>query len=292
METEEMMSKIAFVTDTTCNMPPEIVKEKNIYVVPIYVVFGDQSYKDYVDMTPERFYRELLEYKSQGKGMPTTSQPTPEDFRNCYLDLREQGYSDVISIHVTAKSSGTCQSAELGKSMVEGINVHVVDSGSASMQMGFMLLAGIAAAGSGDVEQALSAIEHVKANSCMIFTVTDLEHLTSSGRTEDHQKATEAAISMKPVVAITDGVPKAVEVQRTQHAALNRVLDLVKERMGNHKIKNLAIINGNIEGKAKVWAQDACQSLGFEGKPYVVDFGPALAVHFGPGLLGVAAEWD
>ena len=285
------MSRIAFVTDTTCNMPPEIVQEKNIHVVPIYVVFGDQSYLDYVEMTPERFYRQLLENKALGKGMPTTSQPTPEDFRNCYLDLRQQGYSDVISIHVTAKSSGTCQSAELGKSMVDGINVHVVDSGSASMQMGFMLLAGIEAANSGNVEEALAAIERVRANSCLIFTVTDLEHLTSSGRTEDHQKATEAAISMKPVVAITDGVPKAVEVQRTQHAALDRVLALVKERMGDAHLKNLAIVNGNIDVKARVWAKDAAASLDFDGEPVVVDFGPALAVHFGPGLLGVAAHW-
>ena len=285
------MSRIAFVTDTTCNMPPEIVQEKNIHVVPIYVVFGDQSYLDYVEMTPERFYRQLLENKALGKGMPTTSQPTPEDFRNCYLDLRQQGYSDVISIHVTAKSSGTCQSAELGKSMVDGINVHVVDSGSASMQMGFMLLAGIEAANSGNVEEALAAIERVRANSCLIFTVTDLEHLTSSGRTEDHQKATEAAISMKPVVAITDGVPKAVEVQRTQHSALDRVLALVKERMGDAHLKNLAIVNGNIDVKARVWAKDAAASLDFDGEPVVVDFGPALAVHFGPGLLGVAAHW-
>lgn len=286
------MSRIAFVTDTTCNMPPEIIQAKKIHVVPIYVVFGDRSYQDYVEMTPERFYRELSEYKAQGKGMPTSSQPTPEDFRNCYQGLRQQGYSDVISIHVTAKSSGTCQSAELGKSMLEGIQVHVVDSGSASMHMGFMLLAAIEAVeDGGGVEEALAAIQRVKASSCMIFTVTDLEHLASSGRTEDHQKATEAAISMKPVVAITEGVPKAVEVQRTQHAALDRVLALVKERMGEARIKDLAIVNGNIEGKARLWAKDACAALGFEDEPYVVDFGPALAVHFGPGLLGVAAHW-
>ena len=286
------MSKIAFVTDTTCNMPAEMIEANDIHVVPIYVVFGDQSYKDYVDLSPAEFYRRLLEFRAAGKGMPTSSQPTPEDFRNCYQELAEQGYTDAISIHVTAKSSGTCQSAELGKTMLSGINVHVVDSTSASMHMGFMLLAAIEAVKQGGgVEEALAAIERVKANSCMIFTVTDLEHLTSSGRTEDHEKATEAAISMKPVVAITDGVPKAIEVQRTQHVALDRVLALVKERMGEFALKNLAIVNGNIEIKAKVWAEDACKALGFEGEPYIVDFGPALAVHFGPGLLGVAAQW-
>jgi DegV family protein with EDD domain len=286
------MSKIAFVTDTTCNMPPELIQKFNIYVVPIYVVFGEQSYRDYVDLSPAQFYQQLLEFKAAGKGMPTTSQPTPEDFRNCYMELAKQGYTDAISIHVTAKSSGTCQSAELSKSMFEGIQVHVVDSTSASMHMGFMLLAAIeTVANGGGVEEALAAIERVKANSCLIFTVTDLEHLTSSGRTEDHAKATEAAISMKPVVAITDGVPKAVEVQRTQHAALERVLEMVKERMAGAPLKNLAIVNGNVDVKARVWAQDACKALNFDGEPYFVDFGPALAVHFGPGLLGVAAQW-
>jgi DegV family protein with EDD domain len=287
------MSKIAFVTDSTCNLPPELVSKYNINVVPIYVVFGEQSYKDDADLTIEKFYSKLLEYKALDKGMPTTSQPTPEDFRTCYTGLAQQGFTDIISVHVSAKFSGTCQSAELGKANLEGINVHVVDSTSASMPMGFMLLEAIEAiAEGGGVEQALAAIKRVQAHSCLIFTVAELDHLSSSGRTEDHEIATEALLSENPVVAITDGVPKAVEIERTQEAALNKVLQMVNTRKGAARLRRLAIVHGNVAIRAVLWAQDASAALDFDKDPMVVDFGPSLAVHFGPGLLGVAAQWE
>jgi DegV family protein with EDD domain len=286
------MSRIAFVTDTTCNMPEPLIQSHNIAIVPVYVIFGDQSFKDYVELQPVEFYRRLVEYKAAGKGMPTTSQPTPEDFRACYAELAQKGFTDIISIHVTAKSSGTCHSAELASSMVDGVKVHVVDSTSTSMHMSFMLLEAIDAVAQGaGVKEALEAIDRVKSHSCMHFTVTDLEHLTSSGRTEDHERATEAPLSVKPVIAISEGVPKAVGVERTQHLALEKVLNLTRTQMGNAKPVRLAIVNGNIPQKASQWADEVCAGLGFTGEPYIVDFGPALAVHFGPGLLGVTVQW-
>jgi DegV family protein with EDD domain len=286
------MSRIAFVTDTTCNLPDQLIQSHNIAIVPVYVIFGDQSFKDYVELQPVEFYRRLVDYKAAGKGMPTTSQPTPEDFRVCYAALAQQGFTDIISIHVTAKSSGTCHSAELASTMVEEVKVHVVDSTTTSMHMSFMLLDAIAAVSQGGgVTEALEAIERVKSYSCMHFTVTDLEHLTSSGRTEDHEKATEAPISVKPVIAISEGVPKAVGVERTQHLALDKVLNLTRAQMGEAKPLRLAIVNGNIPQKASQWADEVCARLGYTGVPYIVDFGPALAVHFGPGLLGVTVQW-
>ncbi|HZD55540.1 MAG TPA: DegV family protein, partial [Anaerolineales bacterium] len=98
--------------------------------------------------------------------------------------------------------------------------------------------------------------------------------------------------SVKPVVSVIDGVPKAVGTERTQRAALQRVLALTRQQMREGKPKRMAIINGNIAEKAGQWALEAAKELGFDGEPYVVDFGPALAVHFGPGLLGVALQWE
>lgn len=286
------MSKIAFVTDTTCNLPDELAQDLDVTIVPVYVIFGDESYKDYVEMSPADFYSRLAEYRAAGLGMPTTSQPTPEDFRVAYTELADQGYTDAISIHVTAKSSGTCQSAELAQAMVEGFNVHVVDSASTSMHMGFMLMEAIQAVkDGGGVEAALAAIEQVKANSCLVFGVTDLAHLASSGRTEGHEKATESALAVKPLVSVVDGVPKALGTERTSSALLHKVLEYAQEKKGAAPIKRLAVVYGNIPVEAESWAGEAAEALGYSGDPYLVDFGPALAVHFGPGLLGVAAQW-
>ena len=197
-----------------------------------------------------------------------------------------------MSIHVSAKASGTVNSASVARDMVPGATVHVVDSTSTSMHMGFMLIEAIEVAARGDsVEEALAAIENTKAHSCLYFTVTEVEHLASSGRTEGAEKATEAAVSVKPIINV-DGVPKAVGAERTQKAALAKVLELTKARIGDARVKRLAVVNGNVPDKAAEWAKEAAAALGYMGDPLIVDFGPALAVHFGPGLLGVAAQWE
>ncbi len=288
------MSRIAFVTDTTVNMPPDLTQVYGIRVVPVYVIFGDESLKDYVEIPPEAFYRRLAEYKQATGNMPTTSQPSPEDFRQAYLDLAEQGYTDIISVHVTAKASGTCQSAQLAASIVKDkVRVHVVDSESTSMQMGFMLMEAVEAVrAGGGVKEALAAIESVKAKSCLYFTVTEVEHLTASGRTQGAEAAAQAAVQVKPVVGLLDGAPKAVATERTYRGALKRVLALVQKDAQGAPIRRLAVVHGGIEEKAIAWSKEAAETLGFEEEPLVVDFGPALAVHFGPGLLGLATQWE
>jgi len=287
------MSKIAFVTDSTCNLPIELAEKQHVTVVPIYVIFGEDSYKDELEITVPQFHQRLMERKAAGQSMPTTSQPTPGDFKAVYEKLASEGYTDVISIHVTAKSSGTCQSAQLASAETEGITVHVVDSASTSMHMGYMLLAAIEAVNAGGgIPEALAAIEHVKAHSCIVFTVVDMEILAASGRTESHQEATESEISVKPIITVADGVPKAIGKERTQQAALRSVLDIVKTQIGDHTIKHLTIVHANIPDKAENWAGKAAEALGFNGAPGIVDFGPALAVHFGPGMLGVTVEWS
>ena len=287
------MNRIAFVTDTSCNLPEELVQKYSITVVPLYVIFGTRSYKDYVEMPPDAFYRRLAEDKAAGLGMPKSSQPSPEDFRIVYAALAEQGYTDIISIHVTAKSSGTCQSAQLAATMLDQVRVHVVDSGTTSMQMDFMLFDAVETVrAGGSVAEAIAAIDHVKERSSLFFTVTDVEHLAASGRTEGAEKITEAAVSVKPIIGVLDGVPKAVGAERSQRAALQKVLEFTAERKGENQIKRLAIVNGNIPDRAAQWCSEVVQALSFSGQPFIVDFGPALAVHFGPGLLGVAAQWE
>ena len=286
------MSQVALVTDTTCNLPPEMQRQYGIRVVPVYVNFGTESYKDYEELPPALFYEKLAATKAAGGAMPKTSQPNPEDFRRMYEQCRAEGATDVISVHVTAKASGTFASAEIAKTMVTGLNVHVVDSATTSMLMSYMLIEAHAALqAGGGVPEALAAIEHVKAHSALIFTVTEIEHLTASGRTEGAEKAASAAIAVKPIVSVEGGVPKAVAQERTQRAALQRVLALTKEKMAASKLKRLSIVNGNVEAKAREWTAEAAAALDYTGEATVVDFGPALAVHFGPGLLGVAVQW-
>lgn len=283
------MAHVQLMTDTTCNMPREWAERYRIKIVPVYVIFGDQSFKDYVEMPPEEFYRRLAEAKE----MPKTSQPTPADFAQAYQEAKEAGADTVIGVYVTAKASGTCTSAQMAAEMVDGLTVHVVDSGTTSLPMSWMLVeaAKVLEAG-GTVQDALDAIEQVKANNALIFTVTEVEHLAHSGRTVGAERVTQAPVKMKPIVSVEDGLPKAIATARTQKAALQQVIDLVGQRIGGRRLKGLGVVNGNIPEQAQAFAEEVKKTFGYEGEVVVVDFGPALAVHFGPGLLGIAAYWE
>jgi DegV family protein with EDD domain len=284
------MGKVGFVTDSTVNMPPELIEKYDIRVVPIQVIFADKTYKEGIDLTAKEFYARLAQLKEAGEPMPTTSQPTPADFVAAYQELIDEGVDEIISIHVTAKSSGTCATAELAKDMVKGAHITVVDSATTSMQMGYMLLEAIKVVeAGGSVEEALAAIEEVKAHSCLFFTVTELEHLRRSGRTFGAKEAIEAEVKVKPVVAVADGVPQVVDKVRTQRAGLNHVVELVKEKMADLKIKGLSIVHGNVLDKALAFQDQVKDEFDYDGEIIVTDFGPALAVHFGPGLLGLIA---
>lgn len=287
------MSKLAPVTDSTANLPPETAARYGVRVVQVYVNFGVESFRDYEEMSPARFYEKLAGVNAAVGDMPKTSQPSPDDFRRAYEQCKTDGATAVLSIYVTANASGACASAELAKTMVEGIRVHVVDSATTSTQMSYMLMeARDAVQAGGGVAEALAAVEGVKARSALVFTVTDIEHLTASGRTEGADRVAEAAVKIRPILSVDGGVPKAVAQERTQKAALERVLTLTQEKMGGGTLKRLSIVHGNTESRARQWAAEAAAALGFAGDTSVVDFGPALAVHFGPGLLGVAAQWQ
>jgi DegV family protein with EDD domain len=281
------MKDIRFVTDSTANLPPDFAREYDIKIVPVYVIYGDKSYKDYEEMSVAEFYARLADVKAKGGEMPKTSQPSPNDFVEAYNALIHAGAKHIISIHVTAKSSGTVNSANLAKEMVHGADIHVIDSGTTSMLMGYMMEEATKAGN--DISAALAAVERVKANSSLYFTVTELEHLEASGRTMGHEQATAAEIKIKPVIGVVDGVPKVISPERTQKAAIDKVIELTKAAMAGKRIKGVTVVHGNAPDRAEPLKARVPAELGYTGKIYVTDFGPALGVHFGQGLLGLAA---
>lgn len=283
---ESLMKDIRFVTDTTANLPAEFARAYDVKVVPVYVIFGDQSYKDYEQMSVAEFYKRLAEVKARGGEMPKTSQPSPSDFVETYSALIREGAKHIVSIHVTAKSSGTVNSANLAKGMVSGVDIHVIDSGSTSMLIGYMIEEATEAGN--QIDAALAAVDRVKANSSLYFTVTEIEHLEASGRTMGHEQVAAAEIKIRPVIGVIDGVPKVVSPERTQKAAIDKVIELTKTAMAGKRIKGVTVVHGNAPDRAGPLKARVPGELGYSGKVYVTDFGPTLGVHFGPGMLGLA----
>ncbi len=285
------MPDIAFVTDSTANLADEYVKRYGVTIVPLYVLFGDKAQKDYVELSSAEFYKRLAEVKAAGGDLPKTSQPTPVDFQETYRALAHAGARDIISVHVAAKMSGTVNSAQIAGDMVsQEARVHVVDSTTISMQLSYMLIeAGEAIRRGGRVPDALDAIERVKANSCTYFTVTAVEHIEASGRVEGADKVAEAQISMRPVIGIFDGQAKVVSPERTQRAATDKVIELTRSRLQGLKLKGVTVVHTNVPDRAEDLRARVPAELGYNGPVSIVDLGPVLGVHVGPGVVGFAA---
>ncbi len=285
------MSHIALVTDSTANMPEELLKRYEITVVPLYVRFGDQVLKDYVELPPAGFYQRLTAVKAAGGDLPKTSQPTPADFEAAYRDIARRDVKDVISVHVAAKMSGTVNSSQIAGDMVgQQVHAHVVDSTTISMQMGYMLIeAGEAIRRGCGVQETLDAIAKVKANSCTYFTVTEVEHIEASGRIEGAAQVADSEIKVRPVIGIFDGQAKVVSPERTQRAAAEKVIELTRNRMQGLKVKGVSVIHTNAPDRAEALRARVQTELGYDGEVFVVELGPVLAVHVGPGVVGLAA---
>lgn len=285
------MPDIGLVTDSTANMPDDLVKRYDVTVVPLYILFGGKAQKDYVEIPPAEFYRRLAEVKAAGGDLPKTSQPSPVDFEGAYGALARSGAKDIISVHVAAKMSGTVNSAQIAADTVSNqTHVHVVDSTTISMQMSYMVIeAAEAIKRGGGLQAALDAIEKVKANSCTYFTVTEVEHIEASGRVDGADKMAEAEIKVRPVIGIQDGQAKVVSPERTQRAAIEKVIELTRGRMKDLSLKGITVVHANALDRAEALRERVPAEFGYKGQVYITDFGPALAVHVGPGMLGLVA---
>lgn len=285
------MSDIALVSDSTANIPDDLLKRYDITIVPLYVLFSGKAEKDSVDFTPAEFYQRLAAIKAAGGELPKTSQPSPVDFEHAYNALAQAGAKHIISVHVSTKMSGTTNSAQIAADMVgQRVQVHVVDSKTISMQMGYMILeAAEVIRHGGGVQGALDVIEEVKSNSCTYFTVTELEHLEASGRIAGSDKVAEAEIKVRPVIGIQDGSASVVSPERTQRAAIEKVIELTRNRLQALSIKAVTVVHANAPDRAEALKARVPAELGYKGEIRIADFGPVLAVHVGPGMLGLAA---
>src|SRR4026209_296204 len=222
------MSNIALVTDSTTYMPPELVKKYNISVAPQVLIWGDQTYKDGVDIESSEFFTRL----KTSKLMPTTSQVAVISFQEIFQGLVDQGY-EVLPLLVSSRLSGTVQSAIQAKDLMSSARekVNVVDSQSVAMALGFQVLAVARALEDGaSLKDAIALAEKSYQYTGVFFAVDTLEFLHRGGRIGGAQRFLGSVLSMKPILAIQDGRVEGVERIRTKSKAHDRVLELVVEK--------------------------------------------------------------
>jgi DegV family protein with EDD domain len=279
------MSKIAVVTDSTTYMPPDLVKKYNISVAPQVLIWGDQTYKDGVDMESREFFTRL----KTAKVMPSTSQVAVISFQEIFQDLVEKGY-DVLALLVSSKLSGTVQSAMQARDLMntDREKVHVVDSQSVAMALGFQVLAVARAVEQGaNLNDAIALAEKSYQYTGVSFAVDTLEFLHRGGRIGGAQRFLGTMLNMKPILAIQDGRVEGVDRIRTKNKAHDRVLELTVEKIAGRTPVRLATLHANAADEAKALLTRAEQTLN-PVESLLTEVSPTVGTHAGPGTVGLA----
>jgi DegV family protein with EDD domain len=279
------MSKVAVITDSTAYLPQDLRKQYNITVMPQVLIWGDDIFSDGVNIQPEEFYTRL----KTAKVMPTTSQVSIPDMQNAFKSLLDQDYS-VVGIFISGKLSGTMSSAIQAREAlgVGADKVAIVDSHTTAMAMGFQALTVARAAADGASHSDCVALaERSRDHTGVFFVVDTLEFLHRGGRIGGAQRFLGSALNLKPILAVQDGRVEAVERVRTKGKAVDRMLELVREQVGNRKPVRMATLHANAAQEAREILARAGQVIEISESVFS-EVSPVVGTHAGPGTVGLA----
>jgi DegV family protein with EDD domain len=274
-----MSMTIGIVTDSTCDLPAEIIAEYGISVVPLYINFGDQSYLDGIELSREEFYARLPDCDPP----PTTAIPGPQTFLQIYEKLTTEGATEILSIHISVNLSGTANAARLAAEEAS-VPVTIFDSGSLSMGMGFLVWAAAKAAAEGRTMDEIVALLEEQSTRTHVFAALDtLEFLRRSGRMNRVMAALGSWLQMKPLLKMHKGNPTAEKVRTTEHAT-NRLISLLSDLV---PLERVALVHTYAPDRVEELRQRA-QHLLPEGELLSVDITPVFGTHLGPEAIGFA----
>lgn len=277
------MPGVAVVTDSTADLPLDLADERGLRVVPMSVTFGDETFVSRVTITPREFYDKL----ATAKVLPTTAQPAPAWFEQAYLDCADDEHPAVVSIHVSKELSGTVQ---LARRMAEEapIPVAVMDSRQVGGGLALMVLAAQRAAErGGSVEDVLAAAERVRNGLINNVVVDVLDNLRKGGRVTGAQAAFGTVLKVKPILTVRDGRVEVADRARTMTKALDRIVDIVADHVGDEPADVVVTHALAPERAEELWGRlreriEVARSL-------TTVFGPVLGTHTGQGAVAVAA---
>jgi DegV family protein with EDD domain len=277
-------SPIAIITDSTCDLPQDLIDRYSIKVVPHYIIWGNQEYRDRVTLQPEEFYRRL----ESDPVRPSSSQAGIPDFLQSYEEAILRGVKEIVVVTVSSAMSGAHQMALAAAEKVN-IPVHVVDSKGPTMSLGWQVLVGarIQAAG-GDVKAILEKMDRVRQKLTLIVCMNTLEYLQKGGRIGGAAKWIGTRLHIKPVVAINhaSGLVEPVGVTRTHKNAIEMMYDKFFEGVGKDGALHVAVLHGNVLEEARELAERIRQNSA-PAELLINITGPVLGINTGPRALAL-----
>ncbi|MHB8508752.1 MAG: DegV family protein [Candidatus Dormibacteria bacterium] len=267
------------VVDSTCDLPQAVMTALDIVMVPLKVHFGDEEFRDKIDLDEATFYDRLQTVAA----LPTTSQPSPGDFVLAYESLPAD--EPVLSIHIAGALSGTAQSARLAATQLEGRDIRIVDSGSVSWGAGLLVMAASDALREGKgADETVSLMQQIIPRIRLIAALDTLKYVIMGGRVSRAQGVIGGLLRVKPMIMVKEGQLHREPPARTWGQAYDRIL----EDIGAHDgAERMAVIQAHAPEAA-----EALRDLLIERFPGIAiemgGIGPVVGTHAGPGAVGVA----
>ena len=267
---------IRIVTDSSCDLPHEIIREHQITVIPLFINVGDRSYQDGVDLSHQEFYERLPGFKPA----PKTAAPGSEVFRKAFEQLASEGATEILSIHVSTKLSAIFDIASKAAKETTRLPVTVFDSRQLSLGTGFQVLA---AAEGCSLNEILTMLERQIRRTHVFAALDTMEYLKRSGRMNFAISSFGTLLQIKPFMKMYNGEPTAERV-RTRKSAMKRLVELLKEFAPYEKV---ALLHSQAVQRAQALLQEV-RFLLPAGDIWMEEITPVLGVHIGPGVIGFA----
>jgi len=271
---------IKIVSDSTCDLPQDVIKSLDIRAIPLYINIGDQGFLDGIDISRQEFYSQLADYPVH----PTTGTPGTAAFTQVFNTLVDEGAEEIISIHISEKLSATIDVARTAARDFQRAKVTVRDSGQLSIGTGFQveLAARMAIDGKSSTE-ILTALDSLRSRTFVTAGLDTLEFLRRSGRMNRFMTGIGSLIQLKPILTMKDGLPGSDRV-RTSFRAEKRLISLLEARV---PLERFALVHTNAHAKAELFKKKIEKFLP-EGEIFSMDITPVIGAHLGPGAVGFA----
>ena len=271
---------VRIVTDSTCDLPPEVIAEHKIAVVPLYVNFGNQSYRDGVDLTRDQFYARL----PGSHPSPTTSAPGTDAFVDLYRRLITEGATGIVSIHIGSSLSNIFNVAQMAAPSITAVPVRVIDGGQITLGTGFLVLHAARLAASGaSPDEIVAAVKAMAERTHSLATLDTLEYLRRGGRVNVIMFSVGTLLKMKPMLKMHLG-KVVTDRARTSNGAIDRLIHLALQ-LG--PLESVALVHAATPERLELLRQQVQARLPGVPIRMVGEVAPVIGAHVGPGAVGL-----
>jgi DegV family protein with EDD domain len=275
-------NRIAVVTDSTAHIPAAALGAFDIPVIPLWLIWGEERFRDNVDIDPHTFYARLPE----STVFPTTSQPSAGEFERFFRKVASDADA-IVGVFISSRLSGTVASALAAQAALPDLPIRVVDSLSTSMGLGFGVLAAARAAADGkSLEQVVTAAERVRDCAHVLFAVDTLEYLHRGGRIGGAKRFLGTALNIKPLLQLEDGCIEPLAQIRTKRKAVQQLLQVAEDRLGGGQMGEASVLDVAAPEEGDALADEVASRFGLP-TVFRTTVSPVIGAHAGPGTVGL-----